>query len=161
MLEAHINMETAEKAFLWIVGILRKHNVPFRISGGMAARAYGSKRALADIDIDIPEEKFDDILPDVKEFMTDAPERFVGNGWDLLIMVLNYHGQAIDISGDKVKIQNPKTSEWTKLDVNFSDVENIEIFGISVPVIKKEKLIAYKKILSRPVDILDIAELSR
>ena len=31
-------------ALKWIVGILNKHNIPYRIGGGFAAKMYGSSR---------------------------------------------------------------------------------------------------------------------
>lgn len=152
-------MKNTEKAFYWIVDILGTHHIPFQITGGMAARIYGSHRALADIDIDIPEEKFDDILIDVKEYIVFGPKRFVDENWDLLLMTLNYEGQEIDICSDRVKIHNAKTGEWQENRTDFLHSENHEIYGILVPVIKKDKLIEYKQILNRQVDAEDIKEI--
>ena len=45
----------APEALKWIVNILKTNKVPFRISGGLAVKIYGSKRDLDDIDIDIPD----------------------------------------------------------------------------------------------------------
>lgn len=150
------DMKNTEKAFRWIIGILRKHEIPFQIIGGLAARVYGSSRELVDIDINIPEGKFGDIVPDVKEFIVYGPERFIGENWDLLFMTLKYENQGIDICSDKAKIRNARTGSWKENHTNFSESEIHEIYGMSVPVIKKESLIEYKKSLSRPVDIEDI-----
>lgn len=62
-----------EKAFKWIVGILEKHDVPFQVTGGLAARVYGSTRALNDIDIDISDDDLDKIFPDVEEHIIFGP----------------------------------------------------------------------------------------
>ena len=53
-------METrdTEAAFRWIVGLFKKHQIPFSNRGGFAARAYGVQRELHDIDFDIPEADF-------------------------------------------------------------------------------------------------------
>ena len=45
--------EKTVDALRWIVGILEKKNILYQISGGFAAKLYGSSRPLNDIDIDI------------------------------------------------------------------------------------------------------------
>ncbi len=139
------DMKSTEKAFNWIVGILRSHKILFQITGGMAARVYGSHRALADIDIDIPEEKFDEILADMKEYIVFGPKQFIDANWDLLLMTLNYEGQEIDICSDRAKMRDTRIGEWHESQTDFLQSENHEIFGILVPVINKDELIEYKK----------------
>ena len=102
-----------EKALKWIVNILKKHRVPFQIAGGFAAHIYGAKRPVNDIDLDIPEEKFKTILPDIEKYVTFGPNRLKDEKWDLDLIVLNYAGQMIDISGAyKTKIYNEKNKMW-------------------------------------------------
>ena len=58
------------------------------ISGGFAARLYGATRDLADIDIDIPEDRFAELIPQVKEYIKLGPARYKDDNWDLFLMTL-------------------------------------------------------------------------
>jgi len=66
----------SKKAFKWIITVLRKNKIPFRITGGFAAKIYGSQRELADIDIEIPDSYFDKILPEVKKYIIFGPAKY-------------------------------------------------------------------------------------
>lgn len=85
-----------KRALEWIVGVLRKRQIPFQISGGCAAKIYGSQRELNDIDIDIPRDCFEKIIVDVKPFLIYGPSQYKDGKWDLYLMTLNYAGQEID-----------------------------------------------------------------
>ena len=150
-------MRDTKAAFEWIVDILRKHNVPFQVTGGLAARIYGSPRELYDIDIDIPGERFDEIMLDIEPHIIFAPYQFKDENWDLRLMTLNYAGQHIDISAaETIKICDAKSGKWC---CDFSDLKRSvekEVFGMSVPVTCKDDLLAYKSKLSRECDIKDI-----
>lgn len=50
------------EALKWIIGLLADNEVPYLICGGFAVFAYGSKRAINDIDIFVPEEKFNHVV---------------------------------------------------------------------------------------------------
>lgn len=57
-----------EHALRWIVDVLRKHDIPFQITGGFAAHIYGATRPIADIDLDIPEGALEKILPEIQKY---------------------------------------------------------------------------------------------
>lgn len=146
----------------WITKILTKHKIPYQIAGGLAVRAYGSTRPLQDIDIDIPEEDFDKIIEDVREYITFGPDRFNDETWSLYLMTLNYRGQDIDICGAyKTRIYNKLCGTWDKIITNLSRVTYLDIDGLTLPVIPRDELIAYKKVLARPVDWLDLVYLEK
>ena len=116
-----INLKrNTKQALEWIVGILRKHQVPFQISGGCAAKIYGSPRELNDIDIDMPENCFEKILVDVKPFIIYGPAQYKDQKWDLYLMTLNYAGQEIDIGSGNAKISTKDRKEWISFDTDFS-----------------------------------------
>lgn len=153
-------MGNTEEAFKWIVVILKKNKVHFQITGGLAAKFYGSARPLADIDIDIPWNKFESITEDVKEYIIMGPQRFMNDNWDLYMMTLRFKNQDIDIGSGDVKIRPNKEGQWVSNITDFSKSEQGEIFDMTVPIIPKEELIKYKKVLSREVDLEDIKALS-
>lgn len=150
-------MSDAKKTFLWIVDILQRHEVPFMVTGGLAAKAYGSPRALNDIDIDIPADKFDLILNDIEPYIVFGPADYKDNCWDLKLCTLKHEGQDIDLSGgETVKICDARTGEWKAVPNDFTKFETKEVFGVSVPVITKQDLIFYKSMLTGDHQQIDI-----
>ena len=115
--------KNTKAAFSWIIDILKKFNIPFQITGGLAAIAHGADRPLADIDIDIPEEYFPLVKSEVKDFIQYGPAQFKDETWDLMLMTLNYKGQLIDLSGTHIKIYNKNTKEWQDFFTDFSKIK--------------------------------------
>lgn len=140
--------EKAEKALKWIVSILEVKNVLFQISGGLAAKAYGSPRPLNDIDIDIPQDGFAKILSDVKDYIIFGPANYKTKKWDLYLMTLNYYGQEIDIGCADVKIYDECAKLWRSFSSDLADTTPMTIAGILVPVTPKTELLAYKRYLN-------------
>ncbi len=93
------NENDARAALAWIVGALRERGVPFQITGGLAARCYGAKRPLVDIDIDVPEEHLPSLGRVLAEHVVFGPGRFRDDDWDLTLLTLRYAGQNIDLGG--------------------------------------------------------------
>ncbi len=153
-------MKDTKAALIWITDILTKHQIPFQITGGLAAIAYGAFRPLEDIDIDIPDDKFNLLEGEVRNYIVYGPTRFKSEKWDLLLMTLNYQGQDIDLSGaDQTSIFDDKTNQWIKVIEDLPNATIKTVFELQLPVIPYEKLINYKKILSREVDLIDIQQL--
>ncbi|MEI7810661.1 MAG: hypothetical protein WCI41_03885 [bacterium] len=146
-----------ESAFKWIVDLLQQHAIPFQIKGGLASNLYGVKRELADIDISIPEDSFDELLPDIKDFIKYGPEQYLDEEWDIKLITLKYQGQYIDIAGAfKKKNFDKVNKKWVATPSNFENSVYMDVYGLQVPVIAKEDLIAYKKLILRDVDQIDI-----
>jgi len=150
-------MENTENAFKWIVGLLQKNKIPFQLSGGFAARIYGSDRHLYDIDFEVPDTYFDKLLPLVKDYLIYGPQREQDETYDLLLMTLEYEGEKIDISGCETdKLYNHESKQWEYCGTKINDVVEKEIYGLKVPVIKWQDLVAYKNKVRRPTDLEDV-----
>jgi len=145
-----IASKKTERAFKWIVGILKKHNIPFQISGGFSAKIYGSKRPIHDIDIDLPENRFKEFFPEVKKYIIFGPREYKSDAWDLYLMTLNYHGQLIDLGGAfNEKVCDIRDDKWRPIPTNFRTSREMIVFGENVPVISPKELIEYKSYLCR------------
>lgn len=154
-------MRSTAEAFCWIVHILRIYKIKFQITGGLAAKTYGAKRKLADIDIDIPEKAFKKIIPAVQDYIIWGPARLKDANWHIQLMTLEYKGQKIDLCSDKCMLRGSVNSKWLRDRVNFTNTKNKKLFGLIVPVINLQNLINYKTILGRPVDISDIKAIKK
>ncbi len=106
-------MENKHKeALRWIVGILDKHKVPYRIGGGFAAKIYGSPRPLNDIDISMPGKYLPAILPEISKYITFGPQHYLDGKWDCDILSLEYEGQEFDITDvDTLRMSNKEETE--------------------------------------------------
>lgn len=157
-----MNSETKIKnALVWITGILNSKEIPFQISGGLAAKIYGSPRPLNDIDIDISEGNFPDIYEEVRPYIIYGPDRYRDEKWDCYLMTLNYFGQEIDICGAKnTKITTKNRKSWIPLLSDLKDVSYENYLGIMVPVMPKKKLVDYKSQLDGDHQEVDINSIS-
>lgn len=149
--------ETTVRALGWIINLLDQKKIPHQISGGFAAKIYGSARPLNDIDVDIPEENFDDILDEIKEHIVYGPTRHIDGKWDCDLITLNYHGQEIDICGAQTtKVSNKERTTWIPTPVDFTKTKPHQIEGIEIRVISPEDLSAYKQHLDGDHQLVDI-----
>ena|SRR3989344_6334504 len=154
-------MKKTKEAMEWIVRILKKQKLPYRLSGGFAARIYGSKRKLADIDIDTTDKALLTIIPEVQDYILDGPKRYKDKEWDVFALELNYKGQEIGLVGvDSAKIFDKRKKKWIRFETDFSKVVKKKVYGQTVNVISKEDLIDYKEKIRRRVDLQDIIELA-
>jgi len=148
-------------ALRWMIKIFNRHNVPYRIGGGFAARMYGSPRPLNDIDFGIPEKYFSIILPDIAKYITHGPNRYRDAKWDCELITLNYHDQEIDISGtDTEKMSNKERTKWISLDES-SDTLDMNLEGINIKVMNPIELMTYKKELDGEHQLVDIEAIEK
>ncbi len=144
-------------ALKFLTKLFTEKNIPYQITGGFAAKIYGSKRSLNDIDVDIPEDRFKDTLSIVKPYITYGPDYFEDGKWYTYLITINYEGQEIDIGGAyETKITNQARTEWINYPIDFSKSKMIEVEGIELDVIDPQSLIDYKKHLDGEHQIEDI-----
>ena len=91
-------MNRIVNALRWLIPRLEEHAPQWQITGGFAAHLYGGRRAVNDIDVDVPRAALERLLPHVREFVVFGPARYRDSTWDLHVVTLDYEGQEIDIA---------------------------------------------------------------
>lgn len=154
--------EVQKKALKFITDLLNQNNIEFQVSGGMAAIAYGAHRPLYDIDLEIYHKNVATVRLLLKEFVVqDWNHELDGAGdhFDLWMMTLNVYGVPVDINQIEGSRVYSKEDGWVELPQTMN-TKVVKVEGVEIPVQKKEDLIAYKKLLSRPTDLDDISQIS-
>ncbi len=149
-------------ALVWIKSILDDENVQYQVVGGLAANIHGGKRPIADIDMYIPYDSAEVVLKQVREYISKPLSHYLEGAWDLEYFQLIYRGQKVEIGlSPGAKIMNHDTGEWVEQAIDFSLSVVGNFHGVEVPTMPKSELVAYKSLLGREVDIIDISEISK
>ena len=150
--------QNAPAALAWIAGILNGSKIPFQVTGGLAARIYGSTRPLADIDIDVPDEYLPVLADLLAGHVVSGPARYRDGEWDIMLLTVNYAGCDIDLGGASgARVFDRAARTWAPVVADLGTAVRLKVYGVEVPVIARDALIAYKRRLDRDVDRLDIA----
>ncbi|MBU2712467.1 nucleotidyltransferase domain-containing protein [Zooshikella harenae] len=154
--------EKVKKALIWIRGILESESIQYQVVGGLAVRIHGGTRPVADIDIYIPKSSASKLLQHVQPYISKPLTHYVEEAWDLEYFQLIYEGQKIEIGlSPGTKIFDKRTSKWLELEIDYGVSVNGIYEGDEVPVMPIPALVAYKSVLDRDVDRIDVAELTQ
>jgi hypothetical protein len=147
-------------ALLWIVGVLRNRHIQFQLTGGLAARLYGARRPLVDIDIDVLEEDLPGLGGLLASSVVFGPARLRDGEWDVELLTVSHRGISIDLGGTRTgSIFDRAQRRWVPVQADLSTAVPFDVLGVEIPVVCKQDLIAYKRRLDRDVDRLDVAAL--
>lgn len=124
--------------------------------------AYGGTRPLYDIDLEIYKRDAEKVRDLFKEYITEdwnndleGPE----DEFDLWILKLEIQGVPIDINQVEDFRVKSKAGEWIQ-QPEIMDYKLRTIEGMELPVQSKESLVAYKKLIARDTDLIDIEQIS-
>ena len=147
-------------ALAWIVDLLQRHHVPFQAVGGLAARAYGATRELVDLDFYVRMDQLGPLLGEIAPHLTWGPAHHEDEHWDITFAKLTFAGQQIEI-GDSVAafIRARSSGERVQQTIAYEQPIWFDFHGVAVPVMPKAALVAYKRLLDREADRLDLAEI--
>jgi hypothetical protein len=153
-------MTDDKDAIRWIVDLLRDLGVPFQVAGGLAAKAYGARRRLADLDIYIPAGRLEEVAEAAAPHVVRPPIHHRDGQWDLTFMKLEFGGREIELAGaDDARYYDRASGCWRPAEIDFHLSVERTVFGIPLPVMPFEQLVAYKRRLGREVDLQDVDEM--
>jgi hypothetical protein len=143
------------------VNVLTERQVPYQLVGGLAAHAYGAKRDLVDIDFYIDGAGFAAIMPLVEEHHVFGPVRHRDAIWDLVYMQLLYgHWQIELAAAETTRFYDRERQVWADANIDFHAAEMCDLYGVTIAVMPKKKLVDYKHRLGREVDLIDIEQMN-
>ena len=153
--------EQVKAALIWIKDILESQQVQYQIVGGLAANIHGGSREVADIDLYITKPDVSKVLPFINDFISKPLAHYAEISWDLEYFQLIYQSQKIEIGiSPGTKIRGLSSDKWVAIETKFEQSVRGDYCSIVVPVIPVSDLVAYKRILGREVDLIDIFELT-
>ncbi|PZS11151.1 MAG: hypothetical protein DLM55_02530 [Acidimicrobiales bacterium] len=160
--KALAEQERVGPALAWIVGALERHGTPYQVIGGLAARAWGGSREVVDIDLYVPLDQARQLLIDIEKHIVWGPQYYYSKSWDLTFAKVDFGTQRIELadSASNPRFFNILEDRWEDQAINYCSSLRRGIFGVECNVMPKDELIQYKRALDRPVDRIDVAELT-
>jgi hypothetical protein len=146
------------RALGWIARVLENEQVSWQVTGGLAARVYGSLRPLADIDIWIARDGAERVLPHCASRDLVGPAHHRDGLWDLTFCRLLYSGQAIELGiADDARYRDRMAGVWRPAGVDFAASVRRDVLGVTIPLVPRAHLVEMKRRLARSVDLADLA----
>lgn len=156
----HLKMKDSAAALAWITNELKLRGIPFAVVGGLASNAYGGSRPLNDIDVDVPEAALSTLARELEAYRTFGPDRSISECFDCQLLGFSYMGQEIELSGaESLLILDRSCSRWMPWPTDLRKIEERRVLGMTVPVMERSALIAYKELAGRETDLIDVSEL--
>lgn len=152
--------EARAQALRLVSDALTRRAIPFQAVGGLAVRAWGGTRPLVDLDFYIPDARLADAAQDLQAWVRGPPERVRSPHWDLTILRLDVEGAAVELGGADSARYRDVSGTWHGAAVDFDAGVTRRVLGVDVPVMPRHALIRYKSALGRPVDLVDLHELT-
>lgn len=138
-------MEKLKSALDWILPLLKSRAIPFHVTGGFAAHLYGARRAVNDIDIDLPLSALMPLMKELQPHVEMPLQRYRDSTWDLMGTTLNFEGQLIDLTAEQGALVHDKvTRRWEPLEMAFDRAVWLDAFDHRIPVQNPHDLISYK-----------------
>lgn len=151
--------KSQKKILRQVVQALKENNIPYQITGGLAAIIYGGRRPLFDIDLDVKKKDIEKVRKFFKEYIIKDFHRHLSEYFDIWIMTLKINDVLVDISQGEDCSMRDKNGKWIKMDTDLSHPTWVKFEGMKLSVEPKEELTQYKKVLGRDTDLIDIEQM--
>ncbi len=165
MIEATNDPQKIGQALGWIVSLLNRYSIPYQMCGGLAAKAYGATRPLVDIDMyaalqDAPHSR--PFMDEVQPYLIREFTPYLSASWDIRYFALNYQGVQIEIAESTAspRFYNHRDGRWEDQVIDFTASTLVFVYGVEVAIMPKDELLAYKSMLDREVDHVDIEQMT-
>lgn len=147
-------------ALRYVTTALARLEIPFQAAGGLAARAWGGARDLVDLDFYVPDRGLDAAARGLQDRVKRGPERVRSDHWDMTVLTLEVEGCRVELAGTDSGRYRRAGGRWSDVQVDFRGGVFRTVVGVTVPVMPRDALVAYKRELEREVDLVDLHDLT-
>lgn len=147
-------IETAK----FIARFMHDNKVPYQFTGGFAGNIFGSKWPLQDIDLEIPKANFELVAYLLRQYVVAPTAFYQDNEFQMILLRLVINGVEVDIN----QIENQQicvAGQWQDHAVEIKKAQLLPWEGLKISVQPLESLIAYKQLLGRTADVVDLQTL--
>lgn len=138
-----------------LIDVMEEHQINFVVIGGLAAIAWGARRDLADIDIQVGRDDFAKVAEVFVDKIVQAPRHYETEKWDINQMIVRLHGVDVDIcQAEDFYVKKDGASHAVANTVGNAPV--LKVDDLEISVLPLDDLVAYKRLISRPVDQDDL-----
>ena len=128
--------EKQKEVLAFLTSTLKENSIEFQATGGLAAIAYGAKRPLYDIDIDIYKRDVGKVRELFRQYVIEDWNKEIegdDDNFDLWMMRLSINDVSVDISQIEESRVRPVGGEWM-VQPESMDIELRIIEGIELPI---------------------------
>jgi len=147
------------KVLAFVVGKLQSNNIRYQLSGGIAGNIHGSSWPPHDIDLEVGVADFACVAELFADVLKVPPHHLVDDEFDLLLMTLTIDEIEVDINQVEDAFAITKAGEHVPLSTDLRKAERHQFEGLDVMVQALEDLLAYKRLLGREADVVDLCSL--
>ncbi|HVS36982.1 MAG TPA: S66 peptidase family protein [Gemmataceae bacterium] len=147
-----------ERALRRLVGLLDAAGACWQFTGGFAGNLHGSRWPLHDLDVDVARDDLPRFAELLAPYTTFPLGPYADDEFELVLWRGEIEGQAIDVSQAEEGYARVG-GRRVPLDVNLTRRQRVRALDLDVWVQPLDDLIAYKKLLGRSADLLDLQAL--
>jgi hypothetical protein len=147
-----------EQALRRLVGILDGAAVAYQFTGGFAGNLHGSRWSLHDLDLDVAAADLPRLADPLRPFTTRPLGRYADHEFDLQLLRAEIEGVGIDVSQveDAYAVRGGRR---VPLGTSLARRVRVPLLDFTVWVQPLDELIAYKELLGRAADLVELRAL--
>ena len=149
------------RVLAFVVAALRRRGIPFQVTGGLAAIAYGARRPLFDIDLDVRRRDLERVRRVFRGHIAADLERFEDEHFEVPLITLRIDGVSVDLTAADELVCKTPDGRRVPFQQDLERAGMLPVGGVEVPVQNRSELLAYKRLIARPTDLEDVAAIER
>ena len=116
-----------------------------------------------DVDLYVPFDQAQSALEEIRPNVVWGPEHHAGDEWDLTFLKADHGGQRVELgdSSSDPRFFDREKGSWIPQRVDYDAGVRVELLGVRAWVMPEEELVRYKRVLGRPVDLDDVAQIAK